>query len=140
MVIRGYKKTNDEENLMALIKSEGPEWACYWADEFSAKYRAALQNSITYIAYEGDVLCGYSRSIDDCGFYIYVCDLLVMLKHRGKNIGRKLMECIYYDYPNQTVFVMSDVDEYYKKQDFRREGSIFEVTKASKPVVPGQIK
>jgi hypothetical protein len=37
------------------------------------------------------------------------------------------MECIYQDYPNHTVYVMSDVDGYYQKQGYIREGSIFEV-------------
>ncbi|MDD2218380.1 MAG: GNAT family N-acetyltransferase [Eubacteriales bacterium] len=131
VIIRRYVKNEDEEKLMKLIKNEGEEWSCYWADEFSAKYRVALHNSITYVAYEGDVLCGYSRSLDDCGFYIYICDLLVMPEHRGKNIGRRLMECIYEHYPDRIVYVMSDVDGYYKKQGFRRKGSIFEVIKSS---------
>jgi len=39
------------------------------------------------------------------------------------------MECIYEDYPDRIVFVMSDIDEYYKKLGYKREGSIFEVTK-----------
>ena len=39
------------------------------------------------------------------------------------------MECIYTDYPNHIVYVMSDVDEYYKKLGFKREGSIYQVTK-----------
>jgi len=42
------------------------------------------------------------------------------------------MECISKDYPDQNVYVMSDVDEYYEKQGFRREGSIFEVKKADR--------
>jgi ribosomal protein S18 acetylase RimI-like enzyme len=132
MEIRKFQKELDEEKLMLLIKNEGQDWSCYWADEFSAKYKAALHNSITYVAYEGSVLCGYSRSIDDCGFYIYVCDLLVKPEYRGKNIGKKLMECIYKDYPDRIVYVMSDVDEYYEKQGFRREGSIFEVIKTAR--------
>jgi GNAT superfamily N-acetyltransferase len=74
-----------------------------------------LKKSITYVAYEGHDLCGYSRSLDDCGFYIYVFDLLVKAEHRGKNIGPKLMECIYDDYADRTVYVMSDVDEYTQK-------------------------
>jgi GNAT superfamily N-acetyltransferase len=129
MEIKAYNRGRDEEKLMELIKNEGEAWSCYWADDVADKYKAALAKSITYVAYEGDVLCGYSRSIDDCGFYIYVCDLLVMREHRGKNIGRRLMECLDEDYPDQIVFVMSDVDVYYEKQGYRREGSIFEVTK-----------
>ena len=127
MYIRVYNKYEDEDKLMKIIEDEGEDWACYSASSVSDKYRSALQDSITYVAYEEEVLCGYSRSIDDCGFYIYVCDLLVVPAYRGQKIGRKLMECIYEDYPDHTVYVMSDVDEYYIKQGYKREGSIFEV-------------
>jgi len=129
MEIRKYKKENDEEKLMKLIENEGEGWYCYSAENVSKKYRVALDYSITYVAYDGDILCGYSRSIDDCGFYVYVCDLLVMPEYRGRNIGRKLMECIYTDYPDRIVYVMSDVDEYYKKQGYRHEGSVYKVNK-----------
>ena len=132
MRIRAYNKDEDEEKLMKMIEAEGKEWACYSDESVSDKYRLALDNSITYVAYEGDRLCGYSRSIDDCGFYVYVCDLLVMSLYRGRKIGRKLMECIYTDYPNHIIYVMSDVDKYYKKQGYKREGSIYEVTKENK--------
>jgi GNAT superfamily N-acetyltransferase len=129
MQISEYIKERDEENLMNMIRNEGQKWVCYWGEDVSARYRKALHHSITYVAYEGDTLCGYSRSIDDNGFYIYVCDLLVMREYRGKNLGRKLMECVYSDYPEAVVYVMSDVDGYYRKQGYHREGSIFEVSK-----------
>lgn len=122
-----YRKADDEERLMKMIEDEGEEWACYSAGHFSEQYRAALESSITYVAYEGGTLCGYARSLEDCGFYVYVCDLLVMPKYRGKSIGRKLTQRICADYPEHKVYVMSDVDEYYQKQGYRREGSVFEV-------------
>ena len=129
MIIRAYNKVDDEEKLMKMIEDEGKEWACYSDKSVSNKYREAIDNSITYVAYVGDYLCGYSRSIDDCGYYVYVCDLLVKPMFRGRKIGRKLMKCIYTDYPNHIVYVMSDVDEYYKKQGYKPEGSLYEVTK-----------
>ena len=95
----------------------------------SEKYKIALEKSITYVAFQSNNLCGFSRSLDDCGLYIYVCDLLVISKYRGKGIGKKLMECIYHDYPDSTVYVMSDINEYYKKINYKNEGSIFEVPK-----------
>ncbi len=127
MQIRKYNKQLDEKKLMSLLESEGEDWACYWAEDVCKKYKNSLENSITYVAYEGESLCGYSRSLDDFGFYIYVCDLLVAPQYRGRNIGRQLMECIYKDYPKHVVYVMSDVDEYYIKQGYKKEGSIFEV-------------
>jgi ribosomal protein S18 acetylase RimI-like enzyme len=126
MEIRKYV-LEDEYALMQMIRNEGEEWRCYWADENQTKYRHALRYSITYIAVENGEVCGYIRSLDDMGFYIYVCDLLVTAKYRGRDIGRKLMEQLTTDYPNQTVFVMSDVDEYYQKLGYPIIGSILEV-------------
>jgi len=47
--------------------------------------------------------------------------------YRGKEIGKKLLECLQQDYPDQVVYVMSDVDGYYEKVGYKRIGSIFEV-------------
>jgi GNAT superfamily N-acetyltransferase len=66
--------------------------------------------------------------MNDGDFYIFVLDLLVARQFRGRSIGRKLMECVRADYPGQIVFVLSDVDAYYVKQGYKREGSIFKVT------------
>jgi hypothetical protein len=44
---------------------------------------------------------------------VYIFDLLVKKSYRGQQ--------------NQPVYVMSDVDPYYEKLGYRREGSIFEV-------------
>lgn len=127
MEIRKYTK-DDEKKLMDIIELEGEEWKDYLDPKVPYKYKNALENSVTYVAYEKEELCGYSRSFLDNGYYIYVCDLLVTKKHRGKSIGRKLMECIYNDYPDiMSVYVMSDVDEYYKKQGYGKAGSVFEV-------------
>ncbi len=117
---------DDESALFALMKKEGFEWKSYWGEENRAKYRIALGNSIVYVAYEGDILCGYCRCRDDDGYGIYVYDLLVDKAHRGKQIGRQLMTQVRIDFPKDTVYVMSDVDEYYEKQGFQRAGSIFE--------------
>ena len=120
---RKYDHLKDYDELLEIIKSEGEEWKDY----FDPKYEEVLEKSITYVAYSDKKLCGYSRSINDYGLYIWVIDLLVDKKYRGNSIGEKLMECLLADYPNQDVFVMSDIDEYYKKLGYRKEGSIFKV-------------
>ncbi len=127
MEIRIYTK-NDEANLFDMMREDGSDWECYWGESGIEKYKAALANSLTYVAYEGNELCGYARCRDDDGFGVYVYDLLVKKTYRGNSIGRMLMERVCTDFPNNEIYVMSDVDEYYKKLGYRREGSIFEVT------------
>jgi GNAT superfamily N-acetyltransferase len=56
---------------------------------------------------------------------VYIYDLLVDKLYRGKSYGKLLMEQVCKDNPNSTVYVMSDVDEYYAgKLGYKREGSI----------------
>lgn len=73
------------------------------------------------------LVCGYARCREDDGFGVYVYDLLVRKAYRGREIGKSLMERVCQDFPDQPVYVMSDVDSYYEKLGYRREGSIFEV-------------
>ena len=126
MEIKVYSEV-DEDNLFDMMKKEGAEWEDYWGDSNRDKYKTALSNSITFLSYDEDELCGYVRCRDDDGFGIYIYDLLVKKSKRGNNIGRALMESVCSVFPNNRVYVMSDVDDYYKKHGYRREGSIFEV-------------
>ncbi len=124
MKIRTYSRA-DEAYLFDMLRGEGSEWECYWGESEIEKYKTALANSITYLAYEDDELCGYARCRDDDGFGVYIYDLLVKKAYRGNSMGRLLMERVCADFPNHTVYVMSDVDGYYKKLGYHREGSIF---------------
>lgn len=115
-----------------MMRSEGEDWECYYGETAIERYKQALKNSLTYVAYEGEVLCGYARCRDDDGFGIYVYDLLVQKEYRGGSLGRKLMDRVCADYPDAAVYVMSGVDGYYEKLGYHREGSIFAVIASSK--------
>ena len=125
MEIRVYSQSN-EAQLFELLHEE--EWTDYCAD--SAEYTKALLNSLTYVAYEDEILCGYVRCRNDNGFGIYVYDLLVKKAYRGRSFGKMLLDKVCTDHPQDTVYVMSDVDGYYEKQGYHRVGSIFEVSKS----------
>lgn len=126
MVIKKYS-TADEISLFDMLREEGDEWSVYYGEEGYDKYSKALESSITYLAYEDRILCGYARCREDDGFGVYVYDLLVRKTYRGNQIGKLLMEQVCRDFPDQPVYVMSDVDVYYEKLGYRKEGTIFEV-------------
>ena len=126
MKIKKYSKA-DETLLFDLLIDEGDDWIEYHGSAGRSKYVKALESSITYIAYHENLVCGYARCREDAGFGVYVYDLLVRKTHRGRQIGKSLMERVCQDFPDQPVYVMSDVDPYYEKLGYRREGSIFEV-------------
>ena len=127
MNIRKYTSA-DSDILFDLIKREGDEWRDYWCETGRAKYQKAIDNSIVYLVFESDILCGYLRCHDDYGFGIYVQDLLVDKAYRGKDYGRLLMERVYRDYPDDVVYVMGDVPVYYEdKLGYKIEGKIYVV-------------
>ncbi|MBM7839841.1 GNAT superfamily N-acetyltransferase [Alkalihalobacillus xiaoxiensis] len=76
------------------------------------EYRDSLKHFITYVAYDGNKLYGFSRSILDGAFHVHVCDLLVHKNERGKGLEKRL--------PYHTVLVMSDVDDYYQKVGYEK--------------------
>lgn len=113
-----------EDEVMKLIEAEGEEWDIYWKEPNATKYRKALSDTVTYLALADGKVCGYSRSMIDA-LFIYVCDLLVNSKYRGNGLGLKLMKCLQEGYPELPVYIMSGNDEYYKKVDCQKEGSIY---------------
>lgn len=125
MRVRRYNKNTDERKVMQIISKED-DWE-YDSEKWRDRFTLALEKSITYVACEGDNILGFSRSINDCDMYVYLCDLLVDVDHRGKSIGKKLIECLSDDFPGKDVYVMSDADGYYSKQGYKKIGSIFEL-------------
>lgn len=118
-----YKKEYEEE-LMQLIKDEGEDWRIYWEEPNASRYRKSFEQSITYLALVDGKICGYSRSMLDA-LFIYVCDLLVKEKYRGNGLGEKLMRCVQEEYPEHPLYIMSGNDEYYKKINCTKEGSVY---------------
>lgn len=124
MEIRRYKN-EDEARLFEMLAEEGDAWGDYHRGENRARYRKALQSSIVYVAIESGTLCGFARCREDDGYGVYIYDLLVRRLCRGRQIGRRLMERVCRDFPDQPVYVMSDVDAYYVKLGYKKEGSIY---------------
>lgn len=126
MKVKTYEKQYAND-LFDMIKKEGSDWSDYYDNK--EKYIKVLESSIVYLAFKKEKLCGYIRCHNDFGFGIYVYDLLVDKDFRGKSYGKKLISRTKLDFPNDTIYVMSDADDYYKKQGYKREGSIFVVSR-----------
>ena len=121
--VRPYNPSEDLEKVLQIIKSEGEEWEDYLTPE----YEGLLETSVTYVALLEGVLCGYARSLRDGGFFVWVMDLLVDRNSRGHGMGKQMLERIAADFPNQEVYVLSDVDAYYEKLGYQRAGSLYQV-------------
>jgi len=54
----------------------------------------ALQHSLCFGLYEGARQIGLARVITDRATYFYLCDVYVLESHRGRGLGRWLIECV----------------------------------------------
>ncbi|MGC6769898.1 GNAT family N-acetyltransferase [Enterococcus sp. LJL51] len=129
--IQYYQETNWPD-LLQLMINEGPEWNDYTSETRQAAYQTAVKESKTYLATVDGKTVGFCRCRIDGIFGVYICDLLVDKQFRGQGIAQRLMEQPCLEYPEQTVYVMSDVDDFYEGKGYRREGSIFEVSIAKR--------
>lgn len=79
-----------------MIADEGDEWIDYHGSTGRDKYIKALESSITYIACDEALVCGYARCREDDGFGVYIYDL-----RRKKIVSRKAdWQKPYDNYPN----------------------------------------
>ena len=124
--IRNYSKA-DEDDLFDMMREEGEEWKEYWDPEGIERCKEILADSIVFVACDRDGMCGYIRCRRDGVFGIYIYDLLVTGTKRGNNIGRALTDHVCSSFPGETVYAMSAIDEYYRKQGYSEKGRIFTV-------------
>ena len=122
--IRKYSKYK-ENQFFEFLEKEGEDWSCYYGAKNRDRYALNLEKSISYLLYKDKDIIGYIRALEDFGFYVYICDLLVDKDYRGHGYGKKMMAYIQSIYPSHDIYVMSDIDPYYEKQGYSNEGSIF---------------
>lgn len=67
----------------------------YWAKGIPRELVArSIENSLCFGVYSADQQIGFARVISDYATYAYIGDLFVLESHRGRGLGKWLMECI----------------------------------------------
>lgn len=69
--------------------SEDAYWALGRPREVVAR---SMAHSLNVGAFEGDVLVGYARVVTDHATFAWLCDVYVDRGHRGRGVGRALLE------------------------------------------------
>ncbi|MBV8206205.1 MAG: GNAT family N-acetyltransferase [Acidobacteria bacterium] len=68
---------------------------CYWAEGIPRPVvERSIANSICFGLYDGASQIGFARVISDCATYAYVADVFVSESHRGRGLGKWLVECV----------------------------------------------
>ncbi len=104
IVIKKYTPANEYE-VFALLDQGGDELSGYWRGLDRERFQKALASSITYLIYDSSVLGGLLRCRDDDGLGIFVYDLLVDKRYRGKGYGRLLIDFAAKDYPSGPIYL-----------------------------------
>jgi GNAT superfamily N-acetyltransferase len=67
----------------------------YWAKGIGRDIVArSIENSLCFGVYSADKQIGFARVISDNATYAYIGDVFVLESHRGRGLGKWLMECI----------------------------------------------
>ena len=89
-----YKISNDKsllsvEQICELLSKS------YWASKRPRDViEKSIENSICYGVYHIEKQIGYGRIITDYATTYYICDVILDEKHRGKGLGKKLIQCM----------------------------------------------
>ena len=85
------KKNVEIKEIMAILKQT------YWANNRTEDIvKKSVENSLCYYVFDTDTkkLIGFARVITDWATTYYLCDVIVDEKHRGKGIGKMMMQTI----------------------------------------------
>jgi GNAT superfamily N-acetyltransferase len=69
--------------------------ACYWAEGIPREVvRRSMENSLCFGIFDGPAQVGFARVITDRATYAYIGDVFIVESHRGRGLGKRLMQAI----------------------------------------------
>ena len=67
----------------------------YWAvGRPMSIVRKSIENSLCFGLFEDNIQVGFARLVTDLATFGYLCDVFILPSHRGKGLGKWLVECI----------------------------------------------
>jgi GNAT superfamily N-acetyltransferase len=69
--------------------------SCYWAGEIPRDVvEKSIRLSYCFSVLDGERQVGFARVLTDFATYAYICDVFVLDSHRGRGLGKWLVQCI----------------------------------------------
>jgi GNAT superfamily N-acetyltransferase len=80
----------DTDFIQKFLKEES-----HWASNRSTEtIKRSIDNSLCFGAYIQDKQVGFARVVTDYSTFSWLCDVFTDPKHRGKGIGKQLVEAV----------------------------------------------
>jgi GNAT superfamily N-acetyltransferase len=96
----------------------------YWCPGVSREVvERSIDNSLCFGAYEGDQQIGFARVVTDAATFAYLGDVFVVSEHRGKGVGKQLVDAVmaHPDVQGVRLFLLGTADAHglYEQYGFR---------------------
>jgi GNAT superfamily N-acetyltransferase len=78
--------------------------ATYWAESRPREItEAAMRHSVCLGIFHAGRQVGFARAVTDHATFTWICDVVIDPGHRGRGLGKRLMECLLAHPALQTV-------------------------------------
>ena len=68
---------------------------CYWAEGIPRDVvEKSIRNSLCFGVFDGEKQVGFARVITDRATYAYIGDVFILESHRGRGLGKQLIQAI----------------------------------------------
>lgn len=92
---RGPYVVSTDPSLLDMGVVHGFLGSSYWAEGVPSEVvRRSIEHSLCFGVYEGGAQVGFARVVTDRATFAYLCDVFVAEGHRGRGLGKLLMETI----------------------------------------------
>lgn len=127
-----YHFSNDK-SLLSIDSIHHLLSQSYWANTRTKEIiEQSVNNSICYGVYHNNIQVGFARVITDFATMYWLCDVIIDEKHRGRGLGKKLMEHILNSEELQGlrgILRTKDAHGLYEQYGYIKDGEHFMVRK-----------
>jgi GNAT superfamily N-acetyltransferase len=91
----GEYRISSDKSLLSVEGTHALLSRCLCGNERSREnIRASMEHSICYGVFHYGRQIGFARVVTDSATVYWLCDVLIDQAHRGRDLGKKLVECI----------------------------------------------
>jgi GNAT superfamily N-acetyltransferase len=91
----GYRVSTDKSRLDIDAIHAFLSERSYWAQQRPLHtVKISIAGSLCFGVYERDQQVGFARVVTDCATFAWLCDVFILESHRGRGLGKWMIECV----------------------------------------------